>query len=514
MYNTPKGHALNKNEIIEDFIEYEEYYIIKENNAFKFIIGKINREIIIKCKNYEIKFNNDDLSILTKSIFNNIDDSYKFIIYLFEENKVKIKDISTNKAITILLKVYIYNKEKDIEMILVYNKENKYLIINELNNKYNNLKTEINNLKDEIYILKEEINNLKIPKKQTNNNNSKDNHLINDNIFNSNPNEIKFLKDLAKDSYADCQLDNTFITFKTKDEIFYLVYAKENKSIISYDIINNKKNKEIKNAHEDYIINFQHYYDKINKEDLILSISSDDSNIKLWNINNWDIILNLKNINNCGWIYSACFLNDNDQNYILASNSNSGNCESIKVFDFKGNKIKEINDSNEKTYYINSYFDYRVSKNYIITGNKGYVKSYDFTNNKIYHIYNDNKDNDNNKDHNSIIINDKEDIIKIIESSEDGKIRIWDFHSGSLINKIEILNSRLYGICLWNNKYLFVGNNDKNIKLINLEKGTISKYLIGHNNYVLTLKKIIHPHYGECLISQNYNNGQIKIWAI
>ena len=56
-------------------------------------------------------------------------------------------------------------------MILVYNKENKYLIINELNNKYNNLKTEINNLKDEINILKEEINNFKIPKKQPTNNN-------------------------------------------------------------------------------------------------------------------------------------------------------------------------------------------------------------------------------------------------------------------------------------------------------------------------------------------------------
>ena len=105
-------------------IEHEEYYLMKENNIYKFIIGKEENELIIKCKNYEIKLNNNDLSILSKSILNSVDDSYEFIINIFEENKVKIKNITINKTIQLLLKIYIYNKEKDIEMILVYNKEN------------------------------------------------------------------------------------------------------------------------------------------------------------------------------------------------------------------------------------------------------------------------------------------------------------------------------------------------------------------------------------------------------
>ena len=139
----------------------------------------------------------------------------------------------------------------------------------------------------------------------------------------------------------------------------------------------------------------------------------------------------------------------------------------------------------------------------------GYIKSYEFNKNKLYCKYNDN----DCAFHNSIIINDKEDVIKLIESSEDGNIRIWDFYSGELLNKIKVSNNALYGICLWNKKYIFVGCEDKSIKLINIKNGDI-KNLIGHTNDVLTVKNIFLPKYGECLISQSYNNGEIKLYLI
>ena len=261
-----------------------------------------------------------------------------------------------------------------------------------------------------------------------NNTNLKDNQISNSINFNSNPKEIHFLKDLVKDSYARSILDNTFIIFKSKNEILYLIYTNIDNSIVSYNIIDNKIMIEIKNAHYDNIINFRYYFDKIKNDDLIISISI-DNDIKLWNINNWDNFCNLKNIYKSGKIFSACFLNNNNQNYILTSNCNlKGTCESIKVFDFKGNKIKTINDSNNNTYFIDCYYDKKESKNYIITGNIGYIKSYDYTNNKIYHLYKDKKDGDNhNITHNSLIINDKEEIIKIIDSCQDGNIRIWIF---------------------------------------------------------------------------------------
>jgi len=145
-----------------DLIEYEEYYLIKGNSAYKFIIGKKETEIIIKCKNYELILNNNDLSTLTKTNLNTIDDSYLFIINIFEENNAIIKNIISGKNISLILKIYILNKQKDIEMILTHNKRNKDLLINELNNNWNEMKKDINNLNNEIFVLKNEINNLKI----------------------------------------------------------------------------------------------------------------------------------------------------------------------------------------------------------------------------------------------------------------------------------------------------------------------------------------------------------------
>jgi len=60
--------------------------------------------------------------------------------------------------------------------------------------------------------------------------------------------------------------------------------------------------------------------DNINKRDLL--ISPIDNNIKLWNIKNWNWLLNIKNINIAGTLDSACFLNNNNQIYILSSNNN------------------------------------------------------------------------------------------------------------------------------------------------------------------------------------------------
>ena len=106
-HKTLKGNNLN-----EDILKYDEFYLIKENNAYKIIIEELNNEILIKYKNYEIKLNNNDLSILSKSIINTIDEAYQYTINLFEYNKVIIKEIIINKSIKLYLKIYINNIEK------------------------------------------------------------------------------------------------------------------------------------------------------------------------------------------------------------------------------------------------------------------------------------------------------------------------------------------------------------------------------------------------------------------
>ena len=499
---------MNENKFIENLIEYEEFYLLNDNKIYKFLIEKRKKEITIKCKNYEIKFNDNNLSILTKSSLKKLDEAYDFFINLFEQNRVTIKNIINNKTIRLLFQISSYNRKRDLEIILIYNKDNKYMIFNELNENYTNLKNNVNYLKNQINIIKKELDNLK-----TSNNISIsktfETQVTRVVEYNSDPDDIEFLTDITTDSYADFSFDNSFTVFKSINDILCLIYSNKNKSIICYDVVNSIKINEIKNAHATLITNFRHYFDQIKRMDLLLSISTMDNNIKLWNVKNFECFADIKNPNSDYWIFSTCFLSDNNETCIVTSNGNLGVCEYIEVFDIHGNKIKEINESNDDTYFIDTYKDNKTDKNYIITGNKGFVKSFAYNKNRIYNIYDDN----DNKPHHSVIINNKDVFTKLIESSVDGNIRIWNFHSGELLNRIRAGNNYLNGICLWNNDYLFVACNDKVIKLIDLKRGIVLKDLIAHSDRVSTVKKVFHPHYGECLISQGKYNDQIKIWT-
>ena len=231
----------------------------------------------------------------------------------------------------------------------------------------------------------------------------------------SNPKNINFVNNLTLDSFSGDSLgfifSDTFCVFISINNIFYIIYANENRSIISYDLINNKKINEIKNAHERYITNFRHYLDVSKKRDLILSICCEENNIKLWSLNTWDLILDIQKINDEGLMRSACFLYDSNNIYIVTSFYNYSynfSIEPIKVFDLKGNKIKEIKNSKDITFFIDNYYDKKLNKNYLVTANSGNVKSYDFNENKIYFKYSDNEKI--YKVYHNIIINDSKEI--------------------------------------------------------------------------------------------------------
>lgn len=492
--NTTHFYTLSdKAEVNGELLDYQEFYLLNENKIFKIIVGKKVDGIIIKSSNYVISFKANDLSPFIAYELKSIDEAYDFTINMFNKDKITIGNIILNETMKIFMKIKIIDKEEDIELNLKYNIDNKDFDYKELNNKYNKLNKDFCDLKNENNKLINELNELKAYYTQ------------------DNPKDIISISDLTKEAYSDDISDNTFAVFKTIEDFLYVIFTNKNRSIICYNIIEQKKAIEIKNSHNEYITNFRHFLDKINKRDLILSISSADKNIKMWNVNDWECLLNITNIYNNGELYSACFINDNNNNYILTSNSNIyGDSGPIKVYDFSGTKIKEIDDSNENTSFIDTFYDQKSLINFILTGNSNYVKSYDFNKNELFQKYSDNYNNN----HISIIISEFENITRLIESCYDGIIRVWNFYSGLLLNRIKIGNNWLYGICLWSDKYLFVGCSDKTIKLIDLTEDYIVKNFKGHNDSVCTIKKINHPLYGDSLISQGYNEDSIKLWAI
>ena len=342
--------------------------------------------------------------------------------------------------------------------------------------------------------------------------NNKKNYNDTSNLY---PQDICCFENFITDAYNSYGYNNTFCVFKSINGIILLIYAKKNKSIIIYNLTEFKIVSEIKKAHKKYIKRVSHFLDQVNKRDLVMSMTGISNNIKIWDINYLELIVNIKNINKHNELISTCFLIDNNQIYILASYSFE--CSNLKVFDLKGNIHKKIDNCKEVAYYISTYYDDKLGKNYIITGNDGFCLSYDYTENKLYHKY---CNNDNDKFENSIIYNhhcatisSKKEIVKLIESNtiNDSYIRIWNFHSGELLKKIKI-NYIPYCTCLWNDNYCIIGCFKGNINIIDLKEDKIIKDIV-IDDTLICIKKINHPKYGECLLSQGEVDGKIKLWV-
>ena len=288
------------------------------------------------------------------------------------------------------------------------------------------------------------------------------------------PTAIKYINDIAEDAESEF---NNLVSFKTVNNIYLLIYIKKGqKSIISYDLINNKKINEIKNVHKMNISQLKYFYDKFENRDLIISISLEE--IKLWNISNMECIYNFINTKKNVLIYTACFLTYCNSNYII--NTIDEENAPMTIYDFKGNLIKNIYYSSQKL-FIDTFHDKKLSKNFIIFATYKDIKSYDINKNEIFHIYSDYKSRYlyGESKHVNVLISNDENIVKLIFLNYESFIRIFDFYGGTLLNKINFQRN-LKEIYLWNFQFLFISQkkyfllfdlkNEEIIKEVNIDK--------------------------------------------
>ena len=446
-----------KNYNEKHLINLNQYTLIKDGKSHKILIQQSDYQIIIESRQYHLKINS--LQEFFKSsghMFKSFKELYLYILDLFDRNKAYISSISNN-----FMKIILGTFEEKIELNLYFN------------------------------------------------------NLI--------PDYISTPKNLTYDAFTYYNYANSFLIFNSVvNDRLYLVYTTQDKSIKVYDVLDEVQIFEILDSAEDnkQITNFRHFYDEFNKRDLIISIVGIKNNIKVWDALDWECIANIKDIYREGNIYSAILLNNFKDNNIFIITSNCTlfkNSQPLKIYDLKGNFIKEIPDSNGKTFFLDLFHDIRHSKIYIISVNKEFVKSFDFLSNECYKKYDDKsqekKINFDGYFYSSVVnYFDDNNMIQLIVSGDDGFIRIWDFHEGNLIKKIETDKNCIFSLCLWNENYLFASSEDAKIKLIDLKAGVIIKELKGHNKMVCSLKKIIHKKLGECLVSQGFRKDQILIW--
>ena len=151
---------------------------------------------------------------------------------------------------------------------------------------------------------------------------------------------------------------------------------------------------------------------------------------------------------------------------------------------------------------MENYYDKNIQKNFIILYvEDGLITSFDFNKNKIYHKYNKGKFSDSCYDLDIINLKDK---VNLIELGKDKTIRLWDFHSGEFLKKIE-LNADGFKICIWDTECVFIGYGNGEIKLVNLNEGKIIKEIKNEDNKGIgNIEKINIPKYGDCLVSQDF----------
>jgi WD40 repeat protein len=520
------------NHIIKEYDKVElnniltQFKTVKEDNSLKMteIQNTFYELINILIENFRIK-NNEKIDELNEISKKNIENEKDIQLLLdIKMPEVDKKNLDNNqKLIYFMNEGYKLSSPKNFinnvkllsdsnKFIEISNKLNKKIYSNEITTKDEEKKKKLENKIDSLLKALELKFDEKMEQLEKEIILPKDNPIIYSSHssalkFIRDPKELIYKEDLCSTAHKTNSIDKVFCAFKAFSGEPLVVWGTPQYSIEFYDLEKGKIIKSIFKAHNQTIFSCRHYSDSKNRIDYIIS-SSYDRAVKVWDLKTFNYIVNISNAHSGYYIYSVCILCDEkeDCNYVITSAPN----EYMKVWDFKGKLLRSFGQNDESTYFIDIYFDNFLKKYYVINANSTDVKSYSFKNGELYHKYR----GEPQTWHMSAVVNETKDQNILIESDGNGYIRMWEFHAGTLLKIISASpNLNLRGICLWNDDYLLAAGNDYQVKLFDLVEGKFVKTLKAHTSTVCSLEKIVHPKYGECLISQGLD-GKLRVWVL
>ena len=122
--------------------------------------------------------------------------------------------------------------------------------------------------------------------------------------------------------------------------------------------------------------------------------------------------------------------------------------------------------------------------------------------------------NEPENEHYSGFIFSKKDTELLCSSCYNGFIHVWDLYSKKIVNVIDT-KCILCHIIPWSEKYVIVADfENKTFIIINLDKKEIyNDITVEHTMEVKCVKKLLHPKFGECLLTSGRDNA-IKLWIL
>ena len=300
--------------------------------------------------------------------------------------------------------------------------------------------------------------------------------------------------------------NNNFCVFKSIENIYYLVYTNKF-DIISYNLNDMKiQNKININYNENlgfYHHIIGHFFDKKNKRDLILI--STYLRMLIFNFNTMECMFSHKNYRTVG-----CLFFDKNKTFIYTQEYSSNNWEDTFT-DLKEKKVKKF--PSITAYFSDSYYDDNKGESFIIVGTEKSLKSYIYCldNIKVYHEFSDGTE----IRHNFAMIKKEKEIAKLFDGSDDGYIRIWNFHTGELLNKILICkNFRVFCFDFLDDKYIICGTSKNIIEVFDIETKKFIKKLEGYFQNPYCIKAINITNDVQYLFAYSGTYKEIEILKI
>ena len=479
------------NEIFDKINENKEEIKLNIQKTFTKIRNELNKredQLLDKVdKHFQKKYFIEDLDILKEK--DKLPNKIKIYI---EKGKAAKNEWNNNKS-------FLINACINIEKMI--NNINK---INQNMNKYkqNNKVMKFYSEADKIIKLINKFGSI------SSNGNEINQQEINVNIDNFDPGKIKNIKKLAGlCGYGNSYVYDAICFFISRENEYVLGYIDANseyKSIIFYDVNNNKDIKKIKEAHNKRMHSIKYYYYSL--YDIILSVSYNDD-LKIWNYNECLNILTISTIfNESNGVYSACIIFDENISHIFCV----GEYNYIKVYDSTGNFYKNIGNNNEYRRYID--ICELNEKRYIISGGTKGITVFNYPELTEYFCFVENNDSSYHNYAKIIKINET---YTLIDVGGFNSIKLWDFVKKTLIANIkEKISSGLDGFTTINNKYLIIGCRDNSIKEFDLESRILIKsFDKQHSDMALGVKPIKNENGKTFLISYGMDKNMF-LWDL
>lgn len=340
------------------------------------------------------------------------------------------------------------------------------------------------------------------------------------------PNFI-FKENLISNCHCVYGLNESFDVFKsiTNNKTYLIISNKENNNIEIIDIISKKLIKSIE-GNNTRIIFLKYYLNPKNNIEYLVTADLKGT-IKIINISDCYIIMskiicpkkfqNSWNFINCALIFNIQINSQILDILLVSSRARFEEEYPTKIYKISnGQFLKDISHTkNNKTRFIIPWFNESNKLYYLIEFCEDLLIIVNILLNEIYAKL----DEEKFKSYSSGFVHKINNIDYLYAANSCSEIKIWNLINKELVNIIKISNKfnniRLYGLLIWNEKYLIVNDDtNKAIRIIDLEQNKVVSFINNrHKDSVRCIKRINLPEFEECLLTAGDDNI-IKLWYI